>query len=94
MSGCTCESYSVDDYGDCPDCLIKKDNERMIAEARTRAAIRYCSFCGKSEYAVEFLVVAWEGKSPGICNECIDLCNEISAVRQAVPTTESKDAKP
>jgi len=34
----------------------------------------YCTFCGKSQHEVKKLVA---GPSVFICNECIDLCNEI-----------------
>ena len=34
----------------------------------------YCSFCGKSQHEVKKLIA---GPSVYICNECVDLCNEI-----------------
>ena len=34
----------------------------------------YCSFCGKSQHEVKKLIA---GPSVFVCNECIDLCNEI-----------------
>lgn len=34
----------------------------------------YCSFCGKSQHSVKKLIA---GPNMYICNECIDLCNEI-----------------
>jgi len=34
----------------------------------------YCSFCGKSQHEVKKLIA---GPSVFICNECIDLCNDI-----------------
>ena len=37
----------------------------------------YCSFCGKSQHEVKKLIA---GPSVYICNECIELCNDI--VRQ------------
>lgn len=33
-----------------------------------------CGFCGKGRRQVELLVA---GPSGAICNECVDLCNEI-----------------
>jgi len=33
-----------------------------------------CSFCGKSQYDVWWLIA---GPGVFICNECVDLCNEI-----------------
>ena len=40
----------------------------------------YCSFCGKSQHEVKKLIA---GPSVFICDECIDLCNEI--IRDEVP---------
>ena len=34
----------------------------------------YCSFCGKSQHEVKKLIA---GPSVFICDECIDLCNDI-----------------
>lgn len=34
----------------------------------------YCSFCGKSQDEVKKLIA---GPSVYICNECVDLCNNI-----------------
>ena len=36
--------------------------------------ILYCSFCGKSQHEVRKLIA---GPSVFICDECVDLCNEI-----------------
>ncbi|MDD0837158.1 ATP-dependent Clp protease ATP-binding subunit ClpX [Curvibacter sp. HBC61] len=43
----------------------------------------YCSFCGKSQHEVKKLIA---GPSVFICDECIDLCNEI--IRDELPATE------
>ncbi len=46
----------------------------------------YCSFCGKSQHEVKKLIA---GPSVFICDECIDLCNDI--IRDELPpTTVSK----
>lgn len=42
----------------------------------------YCSFCGKSQHEVKKLIA---GLSVFICDECIDLCNDI--IRDELPTT-------
>ena len=34
----------------------------------------YCSFCGKNQNEVRKLIA---GPSVYICNECVDLCNDI-----------------
>jgi ATP-dependent protease Clp ATPase subunit len=36
----------------------------------------YCSFCGKSQHEVRKLIA---GPSVFICDECVDLCNDIIA---------------
>ena len=43
----------------------------------------YCSFCGKSQHEVKKLIA---GPSVFICDECIDLCNEI--IRDELPAGE------
>jgi len=44
----------------------------------------YCSFCGKSQHEVKKLIA---GPSVFICDECIDLCNDI--IRDEASTIES-----
>jgi ATP-dependent Clp protease ATP-binding subunit ClpX len=48
----------------------------------------YCSFCGKSQHEVKKLIA---GPSVFICDECIELCNEI--IRDEAPETKSLVAK-
>jgi len=48
----------------------------------------FCSFCGKSQHEVKKLIA---GPSVFICDECIDLCNDI--IRDEAPA-ESEDIKP
>jgi ATP-dependent Clp protease ATP-binding subunit ClpX len=43
----------------------------------------YCSFCGKSQHEVKKLIA---GPSVFVCNECVDLCNDI--IREEVKTTD------
>ncbi len=53
----------------------------------------YCSFCGKSQHEVKKLIA---GPSVFVCDECIDLCNEI--IRDEVPSigdaTKARDELP
>ena len=44
----------------------------------------YCSFCGKSQHEVRKLIA---GPSVFVCDECIDLCNDI--IREEVQTGKS-----
>ena len=50
--------------------------------------VLYCSFCGKSQHEVKKLIA---GPSVFICDECIELCNDI--IRDEVPA-EGTAAKP
>ena len=47
----------------------------------------YCSFCGKSQHEVKKLIA---GPSVFICEECVELCNDI--IREEVQET-SKDSE-
>ncbi|HWH74134.1 MAG TPA: ATP-dependent Clp protease ATP-binding subunit ClpX [Methylibium sp.] len=49
--------------------------------------VLYCSFCGKSQHEVKKLIA---GPSVFICDECIELCNDI--IRDEIPA-EGQDAK-
>ncbi len=60
-----------------------------MADKKTSSSekVLYCSFCGKSQHEVKKLIA---GPSVFICDECIELCNDI--IRDEVPT-DSPDAK-
>ena len=59
-----------------------------MAEKVSGEKLLYCSFCGKSQHEVKKLIA---GPSVFICDECIELCNDI--IREEVHTTEVKNAK-
>ncbi|MFT7388281.1 MAG: ATP-dependent Clp protease ATP-binding subunit ClpX [Candidatus Endobugula sp.] len=46
----------------------------------------YCSFCGKSQHEVRKLIA---GPSVFICNECVDLCNDI--IREEIQESASSE---
>ena len=48
----------------------------------------YCSFCGKSQHEVKKLIA---GPSVFVCDECIELCNEI--IRDELPLTTDAAAR-
>ena len=50
--------------------------------------VLYCSFCGKSQHEVKKLIA---GPSVFICDECIELCNDI--IRDEVPAEGAASAK-
>ncbi len=57
--------------------MSEKNSEKLL----------YCSFCGKSQHEVRKLIA---GPSVFICDECIDLCNDIIREEtQADPNTKS-----
>lgn len=45
-----------------------------MADAKTTDKTLYCSFCGKSQHEVKKLIA---GPSVYICDECIELCNDV-----------------
>jgi ATP-dependent Clp protease ATP-binding subunit ClpX len=63
-----------------------------MADDKTRKGddgkLLYCSFCGKSQHEVRKLIA---GPSVFICDECVDLCNDIirEELQEAAPKTES-----
>jgi ATP-dependent Clp protease ATP-binding subunit ClpX len=48
----------------------------------------YCSFCGKSQHEVRKLIA---GPSVFVCDECVELCNEI--IREEAADVEAEDAR-
>lgn len=50
----------------------------------------YCSFCGKSQHEVRKLIA---GPSVFICDECVDLCNDIIREEIQETTTEGSSEK-
>ena len=48
----------------------------------------YCSFCNKSQHDVKKLIA---GQSVFICDECIDMCNEIMREEPSSPEDGSHD---
>ncbi len=61
----------------------KKDDGKLL----------YCSFCGKSQHEVRKLIA---GPSVFICDECVDLCNDIitEEMQDATDDTESSLPRP
>ena len=52
--------------------------------------VLYCSFCGKSQHEVKKLIA---GPSVFICDECIELCNDIIRDEAPAETPGAKSAK-
>jgi len=57
------------------------------------AKLLYCSFCGKSQHEVRKLIA---GPSVFICDECVDLCNDIicEEIQESIDEAASKLPKP
>jgi ATP-dependent Clp protease ATP-binding subunit ClpX len=49
----------------------------------------YCSFCGKNQHEVRKLIA---GPSVFVCDECVELCNDI--IREEERSNATKEAKP
>ena len=58
-----------------------------MADKSSGDKLLYCSFCGKSQHEVRKLIA---GPSVFICDECIELCNDI--IREEGATAESTRA--
>ncbi|MDZ4255591.1 MAG: ClpX C4-type zinc finger protein, partial [Sulfuritalea sp.] len=58
-----------------------------MTEKSSGEKLLYCSFCGKSQHEVRKLIA---GPSVFICDECIELCNDI--IREE--STTDKGGKP
>jgi ATP-dependent Clp protease ATP-binding subunit ClpX len=60
-----------------------------MADKKSGEKLLYCSFCGKSQHEVKKLIA---GPSVFICDECIDLCNDI--IRdESTSETDGKSAR-
>lgn len=57
----------------------------MTDSPKDSGKLLYCSFCGKSQHEVKKLIA---GPSVYICDECVDLCNDI--IREEVKDTLPK----
>jgi ATP-dependent Clp protease ATP-binding subunit ClpX len=56
-------------------------------KSTTKAKLLYCSFCGKSQNEVRKLIA---GPSVYVCNECVELCNDI--IREELEEQEAAAA--
>ena len=59
----------------------KKDDGKLL----------YCSFCGKSQHEVRKLIA---GPSVFICDECVDLCNDIITEEMQEQTDDTESSLP
>lgn len=59
-----------------------------MTEKAAGEKLLYCSFCGKSQHEVKKLIA---GPSVFICDECIELCNDI--IREEIASGDLKSAR-
>ncbi|MEJ6655282.1 MAG: ATP-dependent Clp protease ATP-binding subunit ClpX [Pseudomonas sp.] len=60
----------------------------MTGTGEDNGKLLYCSFCGKSQHEVRKLIA---GPSVFICDECVDLCNDI--IREEVQESQSDNGE-
>ncbi|MFL3655312.1 MAG: ATP-dependent Clp protease ATP-binding subunit ClpX [Halioglobus sp.] len=63
-------------------------SEKTTKSGDDGSKLLYCSFCGKSQHEVRKLIA---GPSVFICDECVDLCNDI--IREEVQESSSDEKK-
>ena len=66
---------------------MSKDNKSGSDSSK----LLYCSFCGKSQHEVRKLIA---GPSVFVCDECVDLCNDIIREEMQVQATDSENSLP
>ena len=68
-------------------------NDREDRGQQDSSKVLYCSFCGKSQHEVRKLIA---GPSVFICDECVELCNDIirEEMQESSSSTNSKLPKP
>ena len=67
-------------------------SDESNGKGEDKGKLLYCSFCGKSQHEVKKLIA---GPSVFICDECVDLCNDI--IREEVQEAQgdvSSDSLP
>ncbi len=68
---------------------MSDDKIKSTDDTQTNTPPQFCSFCGKAVYEVKKLV---SGRNVCICDECINLCNDIMAddMRDEISTNTTK----
>ena len=63
----------------------------MEDNTKNSSKLLHCSFCGKNQNEVAKLIA---GPSVFICDECVDLCNEIISDELEEKSSKSKEKLP
>lgn len=85
MPGRTGRALGYDLPGNFP---VGKEGDEHMADKKSTSSEKtlYCSFCGKSQHEVRKLIA---GPSVFVCDECIELCNEIIRDELPAPTDQA-----
>ena len=62
--------------------------KRVKRSSSSRSKSIHCSFCGKSQQEVDRLIA---GPSIYICNECIELCNDLLLEEKNIPARDTEE---
>jgi len=58
---------------------------KLLSPAQLKPSIPSCSFCGKTQAEVKKLIA---GPTVYICDECVELCNDIIGNDDAIKSTK------
>src|SRR5690606_9943468 len=82
----------------CYPSRVYRSGSGMSEERQSRSTsggdggkILYCSFCGKSQHEVRKLIA---GPSVYICDECVELCNDIIREELEEKTASTRSSLP
>ncbi len=64
--------------------VVKYMSDDKYSKGEDNGKLLYCSFCGKSQHEVRKLIA---GPSVFVCDECVDLCNDI--IREEIQEKDS-----
>ena len=64
--------------------VVKSMSDDKYSKGEDNGKLLYCSFCGKSQHEVRKLIA---GPSVFVCDECVDLCNDI--IREEIQEKDS-----
>ena len=86
------ENVNIQKIAECGQIVLRreKDLKQLMSGETSKTWTSgeetiYCSLCNKSQYEVTKVIA---GPSVYICNECVDLCNEV--IRREVTDHEEK----
>src|SRR3569623_227558 len=72
-------------------CEVKVMSDNKHGSGEDGKKLLYCSFCGKSQHEVRKLIA---GPSVFVCDECVELCNDIIREDSKSALVKSRDGVP